>query len=354
MNKEHIQQWLEQENEQKLQELWSKADEIRKQTVADQVHLRGLIEISNHCIRQCTYCGLRSAHKDIERYRMTRQEIIDCAMETVDYGYGTIVMQAGEDYGIKAAWLAEIIKTIKSKTKLAVTLSLGERPDEDFVLWRQAGADRYLIRFETTDQKLYQQIHPPLPNQTRNRFDILHRLKELGYEAGSGVMIGIPGQTYESLANDIYTFKELDLDMIGVGPYIAHPDTPLAQQNNKLNTKKQVPNTELMVYKVLALTRIVCPEANIPSTTALATINRTTGRELGLSRGANVVMPNITPTRYRKLYEIYPGKACLNETAQQCQGCMRKRIESIGRTIGTGPGFRVRRVRELESKGVRE
>ena len=322
-----------------MEGLWEQADTIRQQIVGDAVHLRGLIEISSHCIRQCKYCGLRATRKTLQRYRMSEQEIMDCATEAVQYGYGTVVIQAGEDYGVKTSWLGDIVRQIKSETPLAVTLSMGERPVEDLRIWRRAGADRYLLRFETSDSELYDEIHPPTPGGTLDRFDLLSELKELGYEVGSGVMVGIPGQTVEGLSNDIDMFRRLDLDMIGVGPYINHPDTPLGEQPP--TAVDQAPNSELMVYKVIALTRLVCPEANIPSTSALATINLAQGREIGLTRGANVVMPNLTPTKYRQLYEIYPAKACIYETASQCHTCLQKRIESIGRTVGTGPGGRI-------------
>lgn len=341
---EQIEQWLRETDEQKLTILWDVADALRKDHVGDAVHLRGLIEVSNYCVRRCTYCGLAADNKDMTRYRMNADEIFACAEEARSYGYGTVVMQAGEDYGLETQWLADIIRRIKSELPLAVTLSMGERPYEDLVTWRQAGADRYLLRFETSDPQLYAQIHPPRPGQTTDRFEILNQLQQLGYETGSGVMIGIPGQTYATLANDIDTFRRYDMDMIGVGPYIANPATPLENRNldYSIRPEDQVHNTEIMTYKVIALTRLVCPEANIPSTTALATINKTSGRELGLSRGANVVMPNVTPVEYRTKYEIYPGKACLNETAKQCQGCLAARIASIGRTIGKGPGSRHR------------
>lgn len=274
-----------------------------------------------------------------------RGEILDCARLAVSYGYGTVVMQAGEDYGIETEWLAEIVRWIKTETPLAVTLSLGERPDEDLIVWRQAGADRYLLRFETSDERLYASIHPALADRASDRIAILRRLEELGYQPGSGVMIGIPGQTYASLANDIAMFAELDLDMIGAGPYIAHPRSPLGIAETA--RADQVPNTEEMTYKVVALARLVCPDANIPSTTALATINKASGRELGLMRGANVVMPNLTPIRYRALYEIYPAKACIDETSEQCHHCLEARIRGIGRSIGTGPGARRTRYSSL-------
>ena len=339
---EQIEYWLRETDERKLEQLWAAADTVRKEQVGDPVHLRGLIEVSNYCVRRCTYCGLAADNKETTRYRMNADEIFACAEEAASYGYGTVVMQAGEDYGIEAKWLAEIVKRIKAQLPLAVTLSMGERPFEDLRLWRQAGADRYLLRFETSDRKLYELIHPPLGNQKLDRFGILHQLRKLGYETGSGVMIGIPGQTHSTLANDIDTFRRYDMDMVGVGPYIANPLTPLGRGEIAFNitSEDQVQNTELMTYKVVALTRLVCPQANIPSTTALATINKKSGRELGLMRGANVVMPNVTPVEYRTQYEIYPGKACLNETAKQCQGCLGSRIASIGRTIGTGHGSR--------------
>jgi biotin synthase len=313
------------------------ADKIRRENVGDQVHLRGLVEFSNYCARLCGYCGLRAENRKIERYRMTREEILECAQKAVQFGYGTLVLQSGEDWGVQREWMADVVRSIKAETPLAVTLSLGERDEEDFIAWRKAGADRYLLRFETSNHDLYEKIHPSLPGKVSDRFAILRKLKELGYEAGSGVMIGIPGQRYEDLVNDIELFRSLDLDMIGVGPFIPHPDTPLGHQEFLAD---QVPNTEAMTYKVVALTRIVCPQANIPSTTALATLNLARGRELGLCRGANVVMPNLTPVKYRAKYEIYPAKACIRETAEQCHGCLKKRIISINRTVGTGPGGR--------------
>ena len=249
------------------------------------------------------------------------------------------MLQSGEDYGFATEIIAGLVRQIKSETHLAVTLSLGERPEDDLARWRTAGADRYLLRFETSDAKLFARIHPPL-GAPSDCVAILGRLRELGYEIGGGVMIGIPGQTYESLAEDIVLFRTLDLDMIGVGPYLPHPATPLGRSPGDFLAleSEQVPNSEEMTYKVMALARLVCPRANIPSTTALATVNTAEGRELGLQRGANVVMPNLTPPRYRTLYEIYPGKACIHETAEACQSCLRRRINAIGRKIGTGPG----------------
>jgi biotin synthase len=237
--------------------------------------------------------------------------------------------------------LAGVIRAIKAETPLAVTLSVGERSPGDLAAWRDAGADRYLLRFETSNRRLYDEIHPPRPDQTvSDRVAVLHALRDLGYEVGSGVMIGIPGQTYEDLARDLVLFRELDLDMIGSGPYLRHPATPMGRGELAPSVVQggQVPASELMAYKVIALTRLVCPRTNIPSTTALATLNLQDGRELGLLRGANVIMPNLTPPKYRTWYEIYPGKACIRETAGQCHACLRRRIEALGRSVGTGRG----------------
>jgi len=343
-SREAILAWLREEEDSRLDALWQRADAVRRAHVGDAVHLRGLIEISNYCIRQCGYCGLRAGHRDLERYRMSAGEILSCAHQARQFGYGTVVLQSGEDYGMAAEWLADVVRQIKAETGLAVTLSLGERPEPDLSRWRVAGADRYLLRFETSDPELYRLIHPSQPSRPSDRLAILRTLRELGYEVGSGIMVGIPGQGWDSLVSDLETFRALDLDMIGVGPYISHPATPLGsgEWTRALPMGQQVPNTERMVYKTVALTRLVCPEANIPRTTALATINREYGRELGLMRGANVVMPNLTPIAYREKYEIYPGKACINETAQACQMCLRHRVEAIGRHVGAGPGGRHR------------
>ena len=223
-----------------------------------------------------------------------------------------------------------------------MTLSLGERRHDELKLWRSAGADRYLLRFETSDNNLFRMIHPQRSAGGPSRLTLLQKLKSMGYEAGGGVMVGIPGQSYESLANDILMFHSLDLDMIGIGPYIAHSATPLGTGALRpaIAASEQVESSEEMVYKMIALTRIVCPAANIPSTTALATINRIDGRKLGLKAGANVVMPNLTPVKYRRLYEIYPDKACIEESATDCNQCLRGQIHSLGRFAGQGQGGR--------------
>ncbi len=342
MDRKEIIRWLRETDEARLEELWAAADRIRRDVVGDAVHLRGLIEISNHCIRHCSYCGINAGNSDVRRYRMTREEIIDSALAASRYGYGTVVIQAGEDYFLTSEWIAGIVREIKERTEMAVTLSLGERSDEELRVWRESGADRYLIRFETSDPGLFGRIHPKYKGKLEDRLSVVHTLRALGYETGSGVMVGIPGQTYEMLSRDILLFASLDLDMIGVGPYIPHPGTPLGRGLvPPAPPGEQVPAGEETCYRVVALTRILRPDANIPSTTALATLNKANGREKGLMRGANVVMPNMTPQKYRSLYEIYPAKACINETNEECRGCMRNRIMSIGRTVGSGQGGRI-------------
>ncbi len=351
LSREEILGWLREDNIETLSDLWEAADRVRKQNVGDEVHLRGLLEISNHCRRQCAYCGIRADRRSLERYRMSADEILESVAVAETYGYGTVVLQAGEDSALTGPVVAEIVRWIKANYTLAVTLSLGERTDEDLLLWRQAGADRYLLRFETSNRELFRRIHPQPAGKGRDRFEMLLRLREMGYEIGSGVMCGIPGQSYEDLADDVLCFARLDLDMIGVGPFIPHDDTPLGihQRDTQLSSEQQVQNTEWMTYKLVALARIVCPQANIPSTTALATLNLAEGRELGLQRGANILMPNITPTKYRRLYEIYPSKACILETAEKCHFCMRQRIQSIDRQPGCGPGGRIRKPLDLSS-----
>jgi biotin synthase len=331
--------WLRETDSSKLGQLFAQADAARREHVGDAVHLRGLIEISSYCVRQCHYCGLRAA-RSMPRYRMTRDEIMDCVRKAVLLGFGSVVLQAGEDFGIESEWLAEIIGAIKAETTLAVTLSLGERLPDELRLWRKAGADRYLLRFETSDPALYAAIHPRRGAAVSDRVSLLRELRAMGYEIGSGVMTGIPGQSYEMLARDIELFEELDLDMIGIGPFLAHPDTPLGAQAAAISVEDQVFSNEWMVLKAVALTRIVCPEANLPATTALATINTIDGREHGLESGANVFMPILTPAPYRQMYEIYPGKACVDEDATQCNHCLRGRIERLGRLVGDGPGGR--------------
>jgi biotin synthase len=342
IERSEILRWLRETEAPKLAALWNRADAVRRESVGPAIHLRGLIEISNHCVRRCAYCGLRGENQHLQRYRMTGEEIVQTAELAAARGCGTVVLQAGEDPKLTGEMIRDAVARIKARTPLAVTLSLGERSLDELRDWKAAGADRYLLRFETSDRRLYDLIHPP-HGQITDRIAMLRKLKEIGYEAGGGVMVGFPGQTFDILADDVLTFAELDLDMIGIGPYVPHPHTPMGQGAcPNAPAGKQTAATDLMVYKMIALARIVCPAANIPATTALATINRAGGRELAWQRGANVVMPNFTPARYRRLYEIYPGKACVGEEGVQCVGCLGRRIGSIGREVGAGPGGRLR------------
>lgn len=337
---EEIEGWLRETDVKALEPLWKQADTVRRKNVGEEVHLRGLIEFSNTCSRHCAYCGIRVDNRSVNRYRMSADEIVECAHSAVTLGYGTVVLQSGEDRSYTSDMISDIVRRIKAEVGLAVTLSLGERSLAEMAAWREAGADRYLLRFETSNPRLFAAIHPAVPGKEIDRIALLRTLRELGYEVGSGVMIGIPGQTYGDLARDIEMFRELDLDMIGVGPFLPHPETPLGVRfaEQSIHEDDQAPNSEMMTYKTIALTRLACPHANIPSTTALATINRARGRELGLQRGANIVMPNITPVHYRKDYLLYPGKACLLEDPLHCNTCLRRRIEWIGRTVGAGRG----------------
>lgn len=338
-----VKAWLQEGDPQSLAWLWAEADAVRAAHVGDEVHLRGLIEASSHCVRSCLYCGLRAPSTGLDRFRMDGAEILACAQEALRLGYGSVVIQAGEDPGLTRDLIAEAIRAIKRATPLAITLSLGERSDEELRAWKEAGADRYLLRFETGDPLLYRRIHPSLPGRPSNRFAQLARMRAMGYEIGTGVMVGIPGQTWDTLAADLLRFRDFDMDMLGVGPFLPSPRTPLGGTEAATFVAppaEQVPNDELTTLKVVALTRLVCPDANIPSTTALATLNRAQGRELALARGANVVMPNVTPVAYRKRYEIYPGKACIQEAATACQGCLEGRIQALGRRVGRGPGGR--------------
>lgn len=338
-----VKAWLLETAPEALDRLWTAADRVRRERVGDAVHLRGLIEASSFCVRRCHYCGLRAPSR-LDRYRMTGPEILDAAREAQRLGYGSVVIQAGEDPGLTEVLVAEAVRAIKAETPLAVTLSLGERSDRELEAWKAAGADRYLLRFETSDPDLYHLIHPDLAGLPSDRFAQLRRMRAMGYEIGTGVMVGIPGQTWETLAADLLCFREFDMDMVGVGPFLPSPRTPMGGPDAAayLAPRDQVPNDELTTLKAVALTRLLCPDANIPSTTALATLDRAHGRELALQRGANVVMPNVTPVAYRVRYEIYPGKACVNETASACQGCLEGRIRGLGRQLGRGPGGRLR------------
>lgn len=275
-------------------EVYHKADQIREKTKGREVQIRAILEFSNICTRKCSYCGIQMGNHHVKRYRMKEHEIIETARRASDAGYRTIVLQSGEDPYFTAKRLGDIVGEIK-KTGMAVTLSCGEMSYEDYRYLKQCGADRYLLKQETSDPDLYALLHPC--GTLENRIACLKNLKKLGYETGSGFMIGLPGQTLDTIAQDILLLQEIGCDMAGIGPFIPHPQTPLASH--------PAGSTEL-TKRAVALSRIVMPELNLPATTALAVLNGGKRSDV-FSCGANVVMKKITPAAYQYLYEIYPA-----------------------------------------------
>lgn len=306
--------------------LFRAADEVRRRYVGDEVHLRGIIEFSNHCVRNCHYCGLRAGNRSLARYRMTPAEMVAIAERAAGLGLGTVVLQSGEDPYWDAETLAAVIGEIKRRTGLAVTLSVGDRPREDYARWREAGADRYLLKHETADAGLFRRLRPGTTLDGRLR--CLRDLRELGYQVGSGNMVGLPGQTLASLADDIVLLQELDVEMAGIGPFLPHPQTPLSGAQ---------PGSVDLTLRLLAVARLALPWAHLPATTALGTADPE-GRQKALRCGANVIMPNVGPTEYRPLYQIYPGKICLTDRAEGCLVCLHRMVRDLGRTVGRGPG----------------
>ncbi|MBU4444130.1 [FeFe] hydrogenase H-cluster radical SAM maturase HydE [bacterium] len=278
------------------QELFALADRIRSDVFGEDVYLRGIIEFSNYCSQNCLYCGLRRGNREIHRYRLTAREILDCAEEIVQSGITTIVLQTGEDPYYTDRDIVDIITAIKSQYKIAVTLSLGERNYDAHKLWRESGADRYLIRMETFDRENYAKARPG--NFWEERLRCVETLRELDYEVGSGIMINMPGESVESLVTAIQTLTDMKLHMIGMGPFVAHSQTPFANEAN---------GDIYLAFRTLALVRILNPMANIPSTSALDSV-QPGARLRGLQIGANVIMPSFTPARVKELYNIYPGK----------------------------------------------
>lgn len=310
-------------------QLYARADEVRQAALGSDVHLRGLIEFSNICRNDCLYCGIRRGNKGVKRYRMGDDELVETARRAVEIGFKTIVLQSGEDMHFDKDRMSRIIERIK-QMDVALTLSIGERDYGDYEAFRNAGADRYLLRIETTDVDLYHRLNPGMSWQRRH--ECLLMIKELGYEVGSGIMVGLPGQTVESIAGDLLYLKDLGVDMAGIGPFIPHPDTPLAnEQGGSLE----------MALRTMAVMRLLLPDINIPATTAMESLHPQ-GRIMALKAGANVVMPNVTEGEYRRLYELYPGKICVDDTPLQCRTCIGMKIQSIGRTIGQGKGGHIR------------
>lgn len=316
-----------------MEELFQRAYEVKLQQVGKKVYFRGIIEFSNICGKDCFYCGIRKSNRNVVRYRMSEKEILEGARFACESNYGSIVLQSGERKDSRfTAFVEKTVKAIKEMSggKLGITLSLGEQDEETYRRWFQAGAHRYLLRIETSHEALYRRLHPK-DHSFRKRLNCLNLLKMMGYQVGTGVMIGLPGQTVENLADDILFFEKMDVAMIGMGPYLIHKDTPLSSEVTDFETIK---DRQLdLALKMIAVTRLYLKDVNIASTTALQALTPT-GREMGLRAGANIIMPNITITKYRSSYQLYDNKPCLDENATFCRACLEQRIESIGETIG--------------------
>ena len=310
--------------------LFAKARSVREKIYGKDVYMRGLIEFTNYCKNDCLYCGIRRSAKNAERYRLTEEQILDCCEIGYRLGFRTFVLQGGEDGFYTDDKIVSIVSDIKAKfPDCAVTLSIGEKSRESYEKFRKAGVDRYLLRHETANSEHYRKLHPKVPS-LENRMRCLADLKELGFQTGCGFMVGSPYQTAENLAEDLLYISKLQPHMVGIGPFIPHPQTPLAQAQTGSFT---------LALKVMSLTRIMLPDINIPATTAMETLNPN-GRIIALQSGANVVMPNVTTIEYRAKYEIYPNKICINEEPSQCRNCIEGKIKSIGRNISTSQGFR--------------
>ena len=324
--KDELLDWLLEPNPEKVAYLFREADRIRKVCMGDEVHIRGIVEFSNYCRRDCLYCGLRKSNDQIVRYRMSWDEIFQAAKEAERLDFKTVVLQSGEDLYYSTEELCSLIREIKKNLTLAITLSIGERTFEEYRMFKEAGADRYLLKIETSNAELFKRLKPD--SSYMERFRCLEWLKELGYQVGSGNIVGLPHQTPESLAEDILCFQKFNFDMIGIGPFIPHPNTPLGNaQQGELD----------LVLRVVALTRLVTRNTHLPATTAVGTIHPL-GRQKALSCGANVIMPNATPREFRKHYQIYPNKICVNESPSNCRHCIEGMVASLGRRIGFGFG----------------
>lgn len=307
--------------------LFKAADKVRAEYVGKGVHLRALIELSNICAKSCYYCGLRCENTNLERYILSVQETIEFAAEAKREGYKTVVLQSGEADNFSTAEMVEIISGIKSMD-MAITLSLGEKTYEQYKAYKDAGADRYLLRIETTNEEIYDKLHPKM--SYKNRLKCLQNLRDLGYEVGTGCLVGLPQQTLADLADDILFFKKFNVDMVGLGPFIPNPDTPL---------KNLEAGDFFLSIKVMALVRLLLPDINIPATTAMESLHKD-GRKIALQAGANVIMPNVTATNYRQKYLLYPGKIGLQVSTKQNRQKVIEMINSIGRFVSDNKGFR--------------
>lgn len=315
--------------------LFKRAYAIKQREVGTKVYFRGLIELSNLCIKNCFYCGIRRGNAAVKRYTMSEEEVIEAAKFAHAARYGSVVIQSGERQDEEfVCFIERLVRRVKevSNNELGITLSLGEQPAATYRRWYAAGAHRYLLRIETSNAALYKTLHPD-DHDYEARLEALRTLYRLGYQVGTGVMIGLPGQTTADLADDVAFFKKMDVAMIGMGPFIPHHETPLGgsipdwQEHKELQLRRAL--------RMIAAVRIQLKDVNIASTTALQAIDQV-GREMGLLAGANIIMPNITDTQYRTGYQLYDDKPCLDENATMCAGCLERRISSIGETIGYG------------------
>ncbi len=331
-------------NKDDLSALYQAAYQVKVNEVGNFVRLRGIIEFSNICNKDCLYCGIRKSNASFERFKMSKDEVLQSAEWAYEMNYGSVLLQAGERVDDEFIdFVEDCVKEIKllSDNKLGITLSLGEQSRDTYARWFAAGAHRYLLRIETSNEELYKSLHPN-DHSFDNRKKCLGWLRDAGYQVGTGVMIGFPRQSDEDLINDIMFFKEQDVDMIGMGPYIEHPDTPMSNSFLEYDAKKQ----HTLALKMIACTRLAMPNINIAASTALQALDQT-GREKGLLAGANVIMPNLTDTKYRDKYKLYDGKPCLDENASQCRLCLEGRVAKIGEKIiynewGDSPHFKQR------------
>ena len=304
------------------------ANRLREEYYGKAVYIRGLIEFTNYCRNDCYYCGIRRSNAKAVRYRLDKADILECCRDGYELGFRTFVLQGGEDLYYTDKKICDIVYAIKNAyPDCAVTLSIGEKSRKSYEEYYTAGTSRYLLRHETADNEHYKKLHPDSMSLD-NRKRCLYDLKDIGYQVGAGFMVGSPYQTMENMVSDLRFLQELGPDMIGIGPYITHKQTPF----------KDFRSGDLgLTLRLLSVIRILLPYALIPSTTALGTIHPM-GRELGLKAGANVVMPNLSPVKVRKLYELYENKICTGEEAAQCRGCLEKRVEAAGYKIVTDIG----------------
>ncbi|MBN2796399.1 MAG: [FeFe] hydrogenase H-cluster radical SAM maturase HydE [Clostridia bacterium] len=327
LTKEEIVYLLTHMTEEEKAILFDYSLQTKRKYYGDTVYMRGLIEFTNYCMRNCKYCGIRAKQFDANRYRLTKDEILKCCDQGYWLGYRTFVLQGGEDPYYTDELLVDIISSIKKRWQdVAVTISIGERTMESYQAIKNAGADRYLLRHETANDDLYEAIHEDMSLSSRK--ECLNNLKAIGFQVGAGFMVGIPGQTPEILAEDLLFLKSLNPHMVGIGPFIPHAKTPLGGYKGGT-----VEDTLVM----LALTRLMLPKVLLPSTTALGTLDNK-GREKALKVGANVVMPNLSPTDVREKYELYQDKICTGDEAAHCRQCIEGRINSVGFHVDMGRG----------------